>query len=72
MTIKFNCPICGNKDTSKTHYHDGVLGYEATVCKVCGTYSDHIGNHLPDTWSLQFVNSYQFATNLLPIKTLQK
>lgn len=56
MVTKFNCP-CGNTDPTKTHYHDGALGYEAVVCTVCGIYYDHEGEHPKDDWSKQFVKS---------------
>ncbi len=54
MIIKFTCS-CGNNDPKKAHYYDGCLGYEALVCKVCGKYSDHNGEHEPDHWSEQFI-----------------
>ena len=55
MTVlKFSC-ACGNRDPGKVIEHDGALGYEAIVCKVCGRYSDHVGKHEADEWSLPLV-----------------
>lgn len=36
-------------------YYDGALGYEALVCRKCGTYFDHNGQQKPDDWSLGFI-----------------
>jgi hypothetical protein len=55
MITKFTCS-CGNTDPSKAKYYDGSLGYEAIVCKCCGRYYDHTGEHEPDDWSKNFVN----------------
>ena len=55
MITKFTC-TCGNTDPSKAKYYDGCLGYEAIVCKCCGKYYDHTGEHEPDDWSKDFVN----------------
>ena len=54
MIISFNCS-CGNTEPKKAHYYDGCLGYEAIICKVCGNYSDHNGEHEADAWSKQFI-----------------
>ena len=54
MITKFDCK-CGNTDTSKVHEYDGAVGYEALVCKVCGTYYDHTGEHPADDFSKQFI-----------------
>jgi len=55
MITKFTCS-CGNTDPQKAKYYDGSLGYEAIVCKCCGRYYDHTGEHEPDDWSKKFVN----------------
>lgn len=39
----------------RTKFYDGSLGYEAVVCKDCGTYWDHEGEHAADEWSRGFV-----------------
>lgn len=37
-------------------HYDGALGYEAYVCRQCGTYFDYAeGEHPPDEWSLAFL-----------------
>lgn len=57
MIIKYSCE-CGNTDPKKAKHYDGLLGYEAMVCTVCGRYSDHLvapGQHEADDWSKQFV-----------------
>jgi transcription elongation factor Elf1 len=59
MIVSFDCK-CGNKDASKAKFYDGALGYEAIVCKVCGTYYDFDlegkpRTNEPDNWSKEFV-----------------
>lgn len=54
MVTKFDCK-CGNNNPSKVYEHDGMLGYEALVCRVCGTYYDHTGEHPADDFSKQFI-----------------
>lgn len=54
MITKFTCS-CGNTDPKKAKEHDGMLGYEALVCKVCGKYSDYQGEHEADDWSRWFI-----------------
>jgi hypothetical protein len=56
MITKFDC-TCGNTDPKKAYAYDGMLGYEALVCTVCGKYYDYTGEHEADDWSKQFVNS---------------
>ena len=55
VVTKFDCSVCGNKDVSKVYEYDGALGYEALVCRVCGTYYDYSGSHKADDFSKQFV-----------------
>jgi hypothetical protein len=55
MFIEATCPCCKNSDTSEFRYYDGSLGYEAYVCKKCGSYDDHFGTHPADTWSRAYV-----------------
>jgi hypothetical protein len=40
-------------------YYDGALGYEAYVCRKCGTYFDHYGQQKPDDWSLRFIGKHR-------------
>lgn len=59
MITKFDC-VCGNKDVHKAKHYDGMMGYEAIVCKVCGTYYDFDvkgkpRTNKPDEWSRNFV-----------------
>jgi hypothetical protein len=56
MITQLNC-TCGNTDPQKAYEYDGMLGYEAIVCTVCGRYYDHVGTgeHEADEWSQQFV-----------------
>lgn len=49
---KFNCQ-CGNQDTKKAIEYSGAMGYEAIVCKECGSYCDHDGMHEADSWSTE-------------------
>ena len=51
MITAFNCLFCGNRDPRKVLEHDGMLGYEALVCRVCGAQYDHNGQEAPsDHW----------------------
>lgn len=43
------CAKCGNDDTTKYKEYDGMLGYEAIICKKCGTIYDDMGSHEPET-----------------------
>jgi transcription elongation factor Elf1 len=59
MITAFDC-VCGNKDASKAKFYDGALGYEAIICKVCGTTYDFDNEgkprtNPPDEWSRNFV-----------------
>ena len=59
MIPKFTCS-CGNTNPKKAKEYDGMLGYEAIVCKVCGKYYDLDENgkgreNKPDDWSRQLV-----------------
>ena len=50
-------PTCTHDPKHLVHY-DGALGYEAYVCRQCGTYFDYTeGEHPPDEWSRAFVSS---------------
>ena len=40
-------------------YYDGGLGYEAYVCRHCGTYFDHEGEHPVDEWSEGYITKQQ-------------
>lgn len=51
---KFNCS-CGNNNPKKAQAYDGALGYEAIICKVCGSYYDYMGKHEADEFSNKFV-----------------
>jgi hypothetical protein len=48
-----NCKADKPKDAK---FYDGSLGYEAIVCRKCGTFADHNGWHPADEWSKHFVN----------------
>jgi hypothetical protein len=54
MITQFSCK-CGNNDPRKAMHYDGSIGYEATVCRKCGRYSDHNGEYDADEWSKQFI-----------------
>jgi hypothetical protein len=53
MITSFTC-TCGANHPSDAKYYDGLLGYEALVCKKCGRYYDHGGEHPADEWSKSF------------------
>jgi hypothetical protein len=53
--INFKCE-CGNTDSNKAIEYDGSVGYEAIICKKCGSYSDQFGLHQADEWSLGLAN----------------
>lgn len=52
-------------------FYDGSLGYEAIVCRKCGTFADHNGWHPADEWSKEFAN-IQIIPELLPVSILLK
>jgi len=54
MITKFECK-CGNKDPRKAVEYDGLLGYEALICTVCGRYYDHYRENEPDEWSKDYI-----------------
>lgn len=54
MIKTFSCP-CGNTDPQLAYEYDGSVGYEAIVCRICGSYYDHDGLHPIDGWSKYFV-----------------
>ena len=54
MIKTFSCP-CGNTDPQQAYEYDGSVGYEAIVCRICGSYYDHDGLHPIDGWSKYFV-----------------
>jgi hypothetical protein len=63
MVISINCP-CGNTNPKHTLEYDGMLGYEAVVCTVCGRYSDFDlegkeRQNEPDDWSKKFIKIYK-------------
>lgn len=55
MLIKATCHSCGNSDPTMFKHYDGMLGYEAYVCKKCGSYFDHSEIYPADKWSLDLV-----------------
>lgn len=77
MITAFDC-VCGNKDPKKAKFYDGLLGYEALVCKVCGTYYDFDpdGNprtNPPDDWSRKLVGLKEKDSDIkTPIDLLDK
>ena len=46
---------CGNIKPREYIEYDGSLGYEAIICKQCGIYHDHFGEHKPDDWSIELI-----------------
>lgn len=46
---------CGNTTPSEFVEYDGCLGYEAIICKHCGRFADHTGEHEADEWSKQYI-----------------
>lgn len=52
QNIKGLCQYCGGTDFK---YYDGLLGYEAGICKHCACTYDHFGAHLPTEWSMAYV-----------------
>jgi len=54
MVTSFKCS-CGNTDTKKVHVYEGMLGYEALICKVCGRYQDSEAEHEADEFSIEFM-----------------
>jgi hypothetical protein len=46
-------------DNQRLAYYDGALGYEALVCRKCGTYFDQSGQQKPDDWSLRFIGKHR-------------
>jgi hypothetical protein len=65
--ITFICE-CGNKDPGQAIEYDGSLGYEAVVCKVCGSYKDHMGSNEADDWSKE-IAGVAIAHELKPSKS---
>lgn len=70
MIHQFKCE-CGNTDTTKAVEYDGALGYEAIVCKCCGTYYDHSGIHQKDSWSSQYIENYNTTESVTPEKKVK-
>jgi hypothetical protein len=48
MLISFKCP-CGNTDIKQAKEYDGMLGYDAVICKKCGRIHDENGIHERET-----------------------
>jgi hypothetical protein len=55
MLIKATCHACDNKDVSEFKHYNGLLGYEAYVCKKCGAYFDQYDSYPADKWSRDLV-----------------
>ena len=64
MITKFTC-TCGNTNPKKAKEYDGLLGYEAIVCKACGRYSDYQGEHEADDWSRWFVGLLNLKVGMI-------
>ncbi len=62
MVTQFKCQ-CGNQDPTNVQEYDGLLGYEALICKCCGRYSDHFGEHDADKFSKQFLTKTKHNGN---------
>lgn len=56
--LPFRCS-CGNCNPDKTKIYHGSQGYEATVCMLCGEYTDRTGHYEADEWSREFVGLQQ-------------
>jgi len=57
MIISIDVPCkCGNKNINQFLEYNGLLGYEAIVCKLCARYSDHYGFHEAEEFSKKLVN----------------
>jgi|ERR1035437_8611018 hypothetical protein len=63
MIKTFTCS-CGNTDPQKAKAYEGLLGYEALVCKVCGRFSDYQGEHEAGDWSRQLVGLQNILPNI--------
>lgn len=48
MLTSFHCEICGASGVEHAHEYDGLLGYEAIICRRCGWSCDHNGYQPPD------------------------
>lgn len=59
MVTKFECENCKNNDPRRTRVYDGMLGYEAIYCTVCGAYFDHEAFHLPDKSSFEYISKLE-------------
>jgi DNA-directed RNA polymerase subunit RPC12/RpoP len=55
MMMSFKCSVCGADRADDAKEYDGMLGYEAIVCKRCGTMYDHSGQQEADEWTFNFV-----------------
>lgn len=53
--IKKPCVNCGADKPSDYTEYDGMLGYEAIICKRCGWIYDQNGNYPTDDWSKTFI-----------------
>ena len=53
--IEFKCQTCGTNEVSDAHEYDGMIGYEAIICKKCGAYSDSYGHFAAEAWSRKIV-----------------
>lgn len=57
MITKFECTKCDNKNIAEVIMYDGLLGYEAVICKKCGSYFDQNGVNEADDWSNTQINN---------------
>lgn len=48
ISIDEPCVNCGNDKKENYKEYDGLLGYEAIICQVCGYIYDHTGAHPPE------------------------
>lgn len=51
----FDCHNCDNNDPNESVLYDGLIGYQASICKCCGAYADHLKTHDADDWSLDII-----------------
>lgn len=56
VNATFDCHNCDNTDPNEVVLYNGLLGYEASICKCCGAYADHEKSYDADDWSLKIIN----------------
>lgn len=62
MIEAFHCIYCGADQPSDAKEYDGMLGYEAIVCRKCGSVGDHSGSRPPSKWGCDYVGLKEVRT----------